>query len=341
MKRIHPLIILSAGLLVGLLCGAGITAARSDPPKFDSEQVVAQSGETKITRGQLAQYALSEVGNSLLTLHVRESTILTEAARKANISVSADEIAQRIDERLKYGSSEEERKQLEAKPRWILEEQLRPVMLLEKLLKLQVNDSEAKNFFTGNPNLFSHPARYHLICTATNSQASAESALQQIKDAKNADEVRAISQDLSADDSLRSAKGDIGWTDSDGMTFREGQAICEGNDGHPLKPGQCTGILYAQANTQTPYQIFYVAEFTPEVHPAFEDVKATAVYYTRAQKDIRRGRLVFPAYPQSRYRLEVLQGCRGPAVGTGDRAAERKRLSNCPGGRRVAIRSEQ
>ena len=176
----------------------------------------------------------------MLDEQVRDATIVTEGARRAGISVTADDLQQRIDESLKFAVDEGQRKQILATPRWILEERLRTILQLEKLLKITISENDARDFFQANPKFFIHPASVHLICIASNNQANAESALKQLKD--NVDPGK-VSTELSSDEELKAHKGDIGWVGRESMTPPVEAAIFAGDNGNPLKPKQFTGII--------------------------------------------------------------------------------------------------
>ncbi len=282
MKRINPLLTLTAGLFIGLLCGAAITVAHSDPPKFDSEQVVAQAGETKLTRGQLAQDILAESGSKLLDAY-RDRLIVAEGARRAHVSSTADELDRHIDESLKYTNDEAQKKQLEATPRWMLEEQFRTPFTLEKLLNITVSDSEAQDFYRSHPEIFIHPELIHLVSIATDSQASAESALKQLEDNVSAEDIAATFAD---NPDLKSFNGDIGWFDRETLASqpRVAQAIFEGNAGNPLKPGQHTDIIKDTSQNGELYRLFYVIDAHAGDNPSFEQAKDKAIYYCRSRK---------------------------------------------------------
>lgn len=287
MKRTQLLITLLAGVFVGFLCGAALTAAHSDPPKFDGDQIVAQAGETKVTRGALAQYALSQLGNKLLDGQVRDMALVDEGARRAGVTVTADEVEQRIKESFQFAEDAMARKRLEAVPHWILAEQMRPVILLEKMLKITVSPNEVENYFATNSGVFFKPATVRLTCIATLEKADAERALKRLKDGEDPGKV---SEQLSSDDELQKRKGDVGWFGRNSMSPQVAEAVFEGNDGNPLKPKQFTGILNnivsdpKSDGTTVQYLIFYVTDYAPSVQPKLDDVRPAALFYARAQK---------------------------------------------------------
>jgi len=282
MNRIQFVLTLTAGMGIGLLCGTALTVAHGDPPKFDGEQVVAQVGQTKITRGQLAQYALTQVGNKILDGQIRDTAIIAEAARRENVIVTADEVNQRIDESLKYAMDDDARKRMEAIPRWILIEQIRPMMQLEKLTKINLTEDDLQNFFDSNSKVFIHPAKVKLVCIATNVKEDAREALARLK---TGEDPRAVSAALTADADLKARKGDLGWVDRSAMTPGVDNAIFKGNDGTPLKPKQYTDIIVnTNQEGQNEYLIFYIDDFQPGARPSFEQVKDAVRYYARVQK---------------------------------------------------------
>ncbi|HEY3415346.1 MAG TPA: hypothetical protein VGM23_00555, partial [Armatimonadota bacterium] len=95
MKRLHSLLLICTGLLVGLLGGAMITAVYSQQAKYDYNQVIARAGDTLVTRGQLAEALIGKVGGKALDADLRETATVAEMARRANVVITQDEMEKR------------------------------------------------------------------------------------------------------------------------------------------------------------------------------------------------------------------------------------------------------
>lgn len=290
MKRIQLLVMLFAGGLAGFLGGVAITAAHSTPPKFDADQVVAQAGETKLTRGEMAQLLFADYGDKYIDGQLRDMLIVQEEARKAGVTVSADEVEQRVKDSLEFSRYVMAKSRMEAVPHWLLAEQMRPVLLLEKILNLSVSDKEVGEYYRKNLGLFTRPAMADLVCIVTKDKAEADRALRRLKDGEDPG---MLSAQISCEPLIRERKGQMGWFTRDAMSPAVALAVFEGNDGEPLKPKQFTKVMMLYSGAVSPnnpgdgemeYFIFYVNSIERSVTPSLKDVYPAALYYARAKK---------------------------------------------------------
>lgn len=281
MTRLYALLLLSIGLLAGFLGGAALTTAYSQPQQFDYTQVVAQFGETKITRGRLAEYALAQNGMVQLAGTLRSVAVVEEAARKQGVTVSADEIKQRIDEVYALTESDRERRALDATPSWLLEENMRTRLQAEKLMGLALSDNEVSNYYTSHPQQFFRPAQADLICIATSNRTDALTALNRLKDGEDPEK---LAQQYSSEKVLREAKGHLGWTIRDMLNPEAAEAIFDANKGLGMKPKQFTNVIQTKDGNQAWYLVFYVTEMRPNFTPTLEQIRPAVQYIARTEK---------------------------------------------------------
>lgn len=281
MKRLHAVMLVSAGMLIGFVSGAALTTAYSEQRQFDYNQVVGQFGETKITRSRLAEHAIAQVGPRLLRDTLADIAVVEEEARKRGVTVAADEIKQRIDETFKFAESEKARKQLEAVPQWLLQERIRTMLLVEKMTGTTVSKNEVDTFYTEHPNLFFRPAMADLLCIATPKKNDAQVAFNRLKDGENP---AMLSQKFSSDASLKEAKGDIGWATRAMLMPDAAEAVFDANNGNGLKCGEFTPVLTTKEKGQTMYVIFVVKEMRPNYAPRLEDVRPAVTFLARTAK---------------------------------------------------------
>ncbi len=283
MKFMHLSLMLAAGIFAGFLCGAAVTIARGDAPKFDGDQVVAQVGETTFTRGELAQQIIAQYGNTFLDKNVRDQLIVEEAARRAGVTVSADELNQRVEESRKFAESQNAQNRLEELPRWLLAENLRPLMLLEKLLNLKVTPEEVKDYYQHNLGVFTRQAMAKLIPVATYNKDDADRACQRLRDGEDP---LVVSAQVTTDVRFKGVHDQ--WFTRDAMSPKLAKAIFYGNKGKPLRPKQCTDVIQVDfpnlSQAKTEYFVFYVLDILPNSTAPLDTVTEAATFYARAQK---------------------------------------------------------
>lgn len=288
MKRASSLLLVLCALMIGFLCGAVLTNAYSDQVKFNYDQVVGQIGDTVITRGDLAKAIMAKgnAGMELLTHSLQEREIVFEAARRAGISVTPDELQARIDEMLKFASSTAEREKLIAS-RPGLDDSVRAVMLVEKMTKLTVSDEEAQAYYRLHPNLFTLPPGAQLIVIQTYSKMQADDATRMLHDGESIKDVAAACSTVEPDPAQRAQPR---WYLSSEMSQPVREAIFDANDGAGLKKGEYTDVLPVQVQdpnsdkVSVKYMIMYVNDIR-FAHPfSFAEARDAARYYARADK---------------------------------------------------------
>ncbi len=292
MKPIQLMMILSAGIGIGFLCGAAVTIAHGSMPKFDNDQVVAQVGETTLTRGELAQRMLAESGTTYLDAKIRDKMIVAEAARRAGVTVSADELNQRVDESINFAESQLAKNRLLQMPRWTLEEELRPMVLLEKLLNITVSDKDVEYYYHQNIGMFTEQQSADLIEVATFDETAAQRAVRRLRDGEDP---YTVAKQITTDDEVIAQNYDTGPRTRDSVSPPVANELFFGDHGRPLKKGKCTGVIESYtghgrySTEENPrgkleYFVFYVKDMQPARTAPFNLVKDGARFYARAQK---------------------------------------------------------
>ncbi|HEY3376100.1 MAG TPA: peptidyl-prolyl cis-trans isomerase [Armatimonadota bacterium] len=298
MKRIQLWCVLCSGILIGFLSGAMVTNAYSDAIKFNFDQVVGQLGETKITRGDLAQAAITKdagrqpLGLDLLSGELQEQVLVNEAARLANVTVTADEVDQRIQETFTFAQSAMTRKRLEAVPRQNLEKQLRLVLLVEKMTGLAVTPEEARQFYAKHPDVFSAPPMAKLICIDTLNIDTATKAYNRLKNGEDTSaDASTLSKMYSTCEVLNHHKGVAEWASPSSMSPQVAATVFGNEENPALKPGDYSKVISLKipdsidpAKSRTGYLIIYVDDIHPAHTPKFDEVRTAATYFCRAAK---------------------------------------------------------
>lgn len=307
MKRLSPLMTLVIGLLVGLFVGAAFTTAVGDVIKMNYDQIVGQAGETKITRGKLAEYCIARMGWKVAP-ELQEQAVLEEALRTSGFTVTDAEVQARIDLLTRYAADNElARQQLEAYPQNVLREKLRAILISEKALNINITAKDAEDFYITYPRLFFSKPMAKLVCIATTNLTDARRAMQRLRDGEDPGKLSAM---LSTNEKIRELKGDVGYQTRDRVNSSKlAEQIFDANDGKGLKPGQYTEpieivtefmrdkrgpdgqkIIRPDGNPErevvriTEHWIAYVADFKQSKTPQFAEVKDVAALLARGAK---------------------------------------------------------
>lgn len=313
MKHLQPILLLISGALIGFLCATTLSIAHSEAldnaPKFNYDQVVAQIGETRITRAQLAENLINakgsrggSLGMETLTGELQNFAVVREAARQAGVIVSEEEVTQRIDEAVKVAknaaSLEQTREnqtmlaQLESTPRPLLLETYRVMLLAEKMMKLTITEDDINNYYIQNVFLFTVPKMVDAIVISTRDKATATEIWKQMNSGQNSvKEVMQFSAKNSSDPHLRSVSGELGWRTRAGLPL-ETQLAVFGEDpmNVELKPGHFTPVITVRAVDpirQAPineYAIVYVRNTTSVQKLALKDIHDVVAFYARSKK---------------------------------------------------------
>jgi parvulin-like peptidyl-prolyl isomerase len=290
MTRIYALLLFAGGLLVGFLSGSLTPAAYSDQQAVDYQHPVAQVGATVITRSQLAEAAILAGGKELLTRDLQAQALVTEAARRAQVTVSADEIAQEVTAMLTYAHNAMASPKYQYIPRILWNDYARTVLLAQKMMGIaNVSEVEARSYFMKNPSGFVAPASAKLICISTETRTKANEVLKRLQAGEDPNALSAL---YTTDPALRQARGEMNWVTARSLGPEASAKIFGDN----LKPGQWTDVIKYEYvdpekyNNHDPnpmtsvFAIFFVKERNPEYTPKFEEVKAAAMYAARMVK---------------------------------------------------------
>ena len=131
------------GPAVGLLGGTLVTLGFSAMPTINYEQIIAKSaGETTLTRSALAERALFKYGSRELDEELHRELVYKEAARRAGIVVTDEEVSKRIDDyRLLLKQYADlpalmgTKYNFDALPRWMLEDQFHTTLCADEGLQ--------------------------------------------------------------------------------------------------------------------------------------------------------------------------------------------------------------
>lgn len=295
MKRLSPLMTLVIGLVTGLIIGGTITIALGQDLKFNYDQVIGSAGETKITRGKLAEACIARFGGTVAP-ELQEQAVVDEALRASGITITDAEITTRIEDLKRYAADNDLAKQMiEAYPQNVLRDKFRTVLMLEKAMNVTVSEAEARNFFTSYPQVFFTKAQAKLICIATEKRADALAAMRRLGDGEDANKLATL---LSTNPKIRSVRGDIGYLTRERVNNPDlAVAIFDANDGKGLKAGQYTDALpvilereeqqadgTSKVVRYTEYWVAYVADFRVAKAPTFDDIKPQATLLARGAK---------------------------------------------------------
>lgn len=286
MKRIQSLLVLLVGVAIGLTTGAVLTAAHGDQEPADYTQVVAQVGETKITRGQLAEFTIAQHGQKMLSGELQDMALVAEAARKAGIVIAPEDVKKRVDDNFEYTRNPMLRKQMDTIPRWLWETRMRSIMQAEKLMKLGVTNEDVTTFYIKHTaDLFDSPARVTLICIATDTEAQARAAIKRLKGGEDPGQ---LSKLYSNDPDLREHLGRLGeFSRYDFSDARLAAAIFGDDERRGLRAKEFTldPLPHIDEQTRKPeYLVFYVSQYTPAKRPSLEEARPLATFYARAEK---------------------------------------------------------
>lgn len=284
MKRLAALAPLMVGLVVGFLCGVALTSAFSDQAKISYDQVVARAGETSVTRARLAEYAMAEVGPAILRGRLKAVTLAEEGARRAGVTVATEDVTRRVNEYYKFAEMQGKSAQLEQVPRFVIEDNLRASMLVEKMLNLNVTADDARDFYAKNSaRYFMQPAAVRLICIITDTDTDAKKIVGRLKAGEDPQRLADI---YCIDEKLRSVHGDLGWYSRDLMSPEVAEAIFSANAGKGLRVKEFTNPIPHQ-NPDTgkmEYLVFYIKDRREAKTPTFEEVRDAAIFFARSQR---------------------------------------------------------
>jgi hypothetical protein len=268
---------------------------------YNYAQVVAQAGETLVTRGDVAEAAIAQYGATVLDDAVKKHAFVIEAARRAGVTVTPAEVAQRVAEYKTLAAQFDQftdvlgtRKVLDAIPAALLDDEMRTGLLAEKLLGITISEADVQAAYETNLDRFRRPLLLDLVVIAVNDSTTAAAALKRVN---RGEDPRVVSAELSTEADVRAARGVTGWTAASGFlkpVFRD--AVFGVNAGLGLRVKQSTGVLVEKKTVYNeikrknevvdipPYLIFTCAGVKPTWEPRQQDVMPAARFLARAGK---------------------------------------------------------
>jgi parvulin-like peptidyl-prolyl isomerase len=290
MKKLHMVMYVTFGIIAGLIGGIMLSSAKADDIKYDYNQVVARIGETTITRGQLAERTINRFGVNLLDGEFANELLIRELALRKNITVSAEEVNDRIDEYKFLTKQYKEFVELlggksnsDEVARYQLEDRFRASLLAEKVLDIKITTEDVnKMSFTCAGQLMT-PTMVKLNLIACTEEMKANEALQRLKKGEDA---AAISKLYSVAEIAKNSGELKEWFTEDTMLPEVADEIFGSNRNKPLKVKGFTKVIKIndpQRNDKQ-YLIFTVTEFKPSFTPSPADVMPVAKFLARADK---------------------------------------------------------
>jgi len=295
-KRISSFAVLAVGIIIGVLGGAALTTAYSEQAKIDYNQAVARAGETTITRGRLAEYAISSMGDKLLATELHEIAIAEEAARLQGVTVSAEELQQRVKDSFDFAESAMVRERLKAVPPQLFAERLHAVMLVEKMIGVKVTDVDAKTFYYDPKHsyLFIQPALVKATWIVTDTEENAAAALNRLKDGEDP---KVVAADCSSDDTVRERKGDLGWFSRGSLNPTLAEAVFDAHNNKGLAKNEFTNYVPIKTDQivkddkgiertvqATQYFILAVNDVVAAKTLTYQEAMPAATFYARTYK---------------------------------------------------------
>jgi parvulin-like peptidyl-prolyl isomerase len=290
MKKLRIVVYVTAGIIAGLVGGIMLSAALADDVKYDYNQVVARIGNTTITRGQLAERAISRFGVNLLDGEFANEVLIRELAKRKNITVTADEVNERIDEYKFLTKQYKEFVELlggqsnnDEVARYQLEDRFRASLLAEKVLDVKVTTEDVNKMSFTCAGQLMRPNMVKLNLIACTDEMKANEAMQRLK--KGEDSV-ALSKLYSVPEIAKNGGELKDWFTEDTMLPEVADEVFGSNRSKPLKIKGFTKIIKIgdpQTNTKQ-YLIFTVTDFKPSYTPSPADVMPVAKFLARADK---------------------------------------------------------
>jgi len=259
---------------------AGIT-------KVDYEsQIVARFGNAVITRGELAENAIYRSGGTRLILgELLDQAIVRNAAMEAGISATPEEVEAEYQEALFLAECNNAKNAFLSKPKAISMANIESLFLLGKLLNITATDEEAYSYYT-SPAAFIIPDQVNLIWITTDTKASADSAVKQLKEGYDPAEVTAK---YSNDPVLIEKGGYTGWRNRNTFNSEVAELIFEAKNGLGLQKDDIGGPIIISKygenmNVVTEYLVVYIVDIDRAKKRPYEQVWPGAKYAAKLNK---------------------------------------------------------
>ncbi|MFZ3073385.1 MAG: peptidyl-prolyl cis-trans isomerase [Thermodesulfobacteriota bacterium] len=287
-RRAVPLrarLMLYAGLFVVL----SLPACGRFKKEPDPNDVLAKAGEAEITVGEfkdalkrflpegaegMPQTELTEIKKSLLNQIIEERLILKEA-KTQGVAVTDDELAKQL-ELLQQAYGEEDFKNevikqygdLNAWRKDILK-QMTIRKIIEKSIKVEVTEAEAKEYFEKNLLQEEGKEAVHARMIVVPTEKAAVAALRRLK----AETFESVAKDVSTGPEAKDG-GDLGFFEKGGMPPEFEEAIFS------LSPGQTSGIVKSPYG----YHIFKLIEVKKSKKQAYNEVRGKIIEALKREK---------------------------------------------------------
>lgn len=247
-----------------------------------AQEIVAEVGEERITKAELADRLISQSGRAMLEEMIGER-LLQRAARQQGVTVTDAEVEARIRVLQENAGGEQPFTQklsaLGLTPA-LLRQQVRLQLTAEKVLKLTVTDEEIAQYFELNRPLLDIPARVKLRRLVVTDEAKAKQAHERLR---RGEPFPRVTSEMSDFPDVRAEQGEFGiWQQYSGI-----DAVIE-ERAFQLQKGQFTEPF--------PYGGEYYILYAEEVFPAQPATLENARERIRVILLTRKWQSVYPAW---------------------------------------------
>ncbi len=241
-------------------------------PVAGEEAVAIVNGQT-ITKTRLVNALLARTGRLVLNQLIDE-TLIRQAAKKHNVTVSKQEVDEKVQTLRKKVEDAQARTGLD----WVgwlaaqdvseqvLRKALEVDLLVQKIVEPQVKvaDEEVQQYYTSKKMELKQPAAVHVAIIAVETETEAKNLLKQIRDGAD---FATVAKEHSLDPTSKGNGGDIGW-------------ILKGplaETAFKMTPGQVTGPITdnveVNGTAKTYYFLVKLIEKRAEHIPTYEEAK--------------------------------------------------------------------
>lgn len=231
----------------------------------DSKYVAEVNGQ-KLSRAEAEKRIWTLYGSGVTDEMITE-TVLTQAAKKMNISVPKSEVDRlMLDLRKSYGTDAEFKDALkqqgvtEAETRASIEKRLVSAEVIKKSAGINVTEADAEKFFNENKSRFATPESARLRQMFLTDRRQADDMLAALN--AGADFAK-LAADRSADPHAKTSGGDIGNIALNQLVPQAADAV------RSTAPGKYTGVI----ETENGFYIIQVEDKSPETPADFSKIK--------------------------------------------------------------------
>ncbi len=214
-----------------------------------AQEIVAEVGEERITKAELADRLISQSGRAMLEEMISER-LLQRAARQQGVTVTDAEVEARIRVLQENAGGEQPFAQkltaLGLTPA-LLRQQVRLQLTAEKVLNLTVTDEEIAQYFELNRPLLDIPARVKLRRLVVTDEAKAKQAHERLR---RGDPFPRVTAEMSDFPDVRAEQGEFGtwqqYSGIDAVIEERAFRLQKGQFTEPFPYGGEYYILYAE-----------------------------------------------------------------------------------------------